>query len=78
MNSLITIEKFIRLALSFTLAGVGLVMLLNVFDTTSPVKETVTVHELLRDQNPGQISYISFPISEHFQKQLDLHRKSIP
>ena len=78
MNSLITIENFIRLALSFTLAGVGLVMLLNVFDTTSPVKETVTVHELLRDQNPGQISYISFPISEHFQKQLDLHRKSIP
>ncbi len=78
MNSLITIKEFIGLALSFTLAGGGLVMLLNVFDTTSPVKKTVTVHELLRDQNPGQISYISFPITEHFQKQVVSHRKSIP
>ena len=78
MNSLITIKECIGLTLSFTLAGGGLVMLLNVFDTTSPVKKTVTVHELLRDQNPGQISYISFPITENFQKQVISHRKSIP
>lgn len=78
MNSLITIKDVIGLALAFSVAGGGLVMLLNVFDTTSPVKKTVTVHELLRDQNPGQISYISFPISEHFQKQLESRRKSIP
>ncbi|MGP0593688.1 hypothetical protein ACTRXD_14285 [Nitrospira sp. T9] len=78
MNSLITIKDFIGLALTFSVAGGGLVMLLNGFDTTSPAKRTVTVNELLRDQNPGQISYISFPITEHFQKQVVSHRKSIP
>ncbi len=83
MNSLITIKEFIGLALTFSLAGGGVVMLLLVmlptaFDTTSPVRKTVTVQELLRDQNPGQISYISFPITEHFQKQVVSHRKSVP
>ncbi|WNM62634.1 hypothetical protein [Candidatus Nitrospira neomarina] len=78
MNSLITIKEFIGLALTLSLAGGGFVMLLTAFDTTSPVKEMVTVHELLRDQNPGQISYISFPITEHFQKQVVSHRKSVP
>ncbi len=77
MNPLITIKESVGLAVIISVAGVGLAMLLNVFDTTSPVK-TVTVHDLLRDQNPGQISYISFPITEPFQKQLESHRKSIP
>lgn len=83
MNPFTTIKEIVGLAFTFSLAGGGvvmllLVMILNVSDTTSPVKETVTVHELLRDQNPGQISYISFPNTEHFQKQVVSHRKSIP
>lgn len=77
MNPLITIKELFGLAVTLCLAGGGLVMLLNVADTTSPVN-TVTVHDLLRDQNPGQISYISFPITEHFQNQLEPYRKSIP
>ncbi|GJL70049.1 MAG: hypothetical protein NPIRA06_26840 [Nitrospirales bacterium] len=77
MNSLINIKELVGLALTLSLAGGGLVMLLHVLDTASPMK-TVTVHEILRDQNPGQISYISFPINEHLQNQLASHRKSIP
>ena len=81
MKSLITIKECIGLALTLSLAGGGFVMILTALtaiDTTSPVKKTVTVHELLRDQNPGQISYISFPITEHFHKQVVSHRKSVP
>lgn len=76
MNPFITIKELVGLAVTLSLAGGGFVMLLNIFGTTSPVK-TVTVHELLRDQNPGQISYISFPITEHFPNQLESRRQSI-
>ena len=77
MNPLITTKELVGLALTLSLAGGGLVMLLNVFDTTDLV-ETVTVHELLKDQIPGQISYISFPITEPFQNQIESRRKPIP
>lgn len=84
MNLLITIKRFFGMGLALSLAGGGLVMLLlgmlllNVWDTPGPVKNSMTVNELLRDQKPGQISYISFPIPEHVQKQLESHRKYIP
>jgi hypothetical protein len=77
MNSLKTTKELVGLALTLSLAGGTIVMLLSIFGTTGPV-ETVTVHDLLRDQNPGQISYISFPITEHFQNQIDSRGKSIP
>ncbi|HSF10754.1 MAG TPA: hypothetical protein VLA60_15190 [Nitrospirales bacterium] len=82
MNPLINIKELIGLAVTLSLAGGAFVMLLlgmllNVFDSPGPV-ETVTVHELLRDQNPGQISYISFPITEPFQNQIEARRKPIP
>ncbi len=84
MNPLITIKKLFGMGLVLSLAGGGLVtlllvtLLLNVWDTPGPVKNSITVNELLKDQNPGQISYISFPITEHLQKQLESHRKYIP
>lgn len=84
MSPLITIKRFFGMGLALSLAGGGLVtlllgmLLLNVWDTPGPVKNSMTVNELLRDQNPGQISYISFPITDHLKNQLESHRKFIP
>ncbi len=64
--------------IAFGLAGGGMMFVLNESVPTGPGGKSATVTELLKDQNPGQISYISFPITETFPKQLASHRKSIP
>lgn len=77
MNPPITTKDFFGLALAVSLAGGGLIIF-NAFETTNPVQKTATVHELLRNQHPGQISYLSFPITEHIQNQLESNRKIFP
>lgn len=78
MNPLMTIKGILGLGLAFGLAGGGMTMMLDESDATGPGRKSATANELLKDQNPGQISYISFPITETFPKQLVSHRKSIP
>lgn len=77
MNPFLTIKDIFGLVLACSLAGGGL-MFFNGFDATSQAKKPVTINELLKDQNPSQISYISFPIPEHYQKQLESHQQHIP
>ncbi len=81
MNPLIFNKGILGLVLAFGLIGGGMMLVLNELndlDATGPGRKSATVNELLKDQNPGQISYISFPITEPFPKQLKSHRKSIP
>lgn len=44
---------------------------------TDQGKPRETVKDLLIDQKPGQITYISFPIAEQFPEQLESSRKFI-
>jgi hypothetical protein len=65
------------LVLAFGLGGGGMSFDLPELSATDQGKELATVKELLIDHKPGQISYISFPIAEHFAEQMESGRKII-
>lgn len=77
MNTITTIRGMLGLVLAFGLAGGGMTLVLNELDATGQGKKSATVKDLLRAQNPGQISYISFPMTEHLAEQLKSDRKFI-
>lgn len=77
LNTITLAKSLLALALAFGLAGGAMTLVLNELDATAQGKKTATVKDLLRAQNPGQISYISFPITEHLAEQLNSDRKFI-
>lgn len=77
MNANTTTRAILGLALAFSLAGGGMAFVLHESSPTDQGKTPATVKDLLIDQKPGQITYISFPIAEQFAEQLESSRKFI-
>lgn len=77
MNPITTIRGMLGLVLGFGLAGGGMTLVHNEIDATDQGKPPATVKDLLIDQKPGQITYISFPIAEQFAEHLESSRKFI-
>ena len=77
MNTITTIRGMLGLILGFGLVGGGMTLVHNEIDATGQGTKSATVKDLLRDQNPGQISYISFPHTEHLAEQLKSGREFI-
>jgi hypothetical protein len=77
MNTIITTRGILGVALAVVVAGGGVAFVLPELGALDQGKKPTTVRDLLIDQKPRQISYISFPIAGRFAEQLESSPKII-
>lgn len=75
--NLTTTRGMLGVVLAFGLAGAGAALILPELRMTDQGNEPPSIRDLLRDQKPRHISYLSFPITGHLAEQLEARPKTI-